>query len=94
MNREDMIRMLVDSSLAAAAEDPQAGWLREIFTRGFRGFETRSTPDLVRELQFRGIAEFEDSAGTDDWESDDGEIPDENVFGLNRSRSSAEAERE
>ena len=70
MTREDRIRTLVDFSVAAAATDTQTGWLPEIFRKGFRGFASMSDDELLRELQFRGLADFEDQMEDEDFDDD------------------------
>ena len=76
MNRNSIIRLLVDFSLEAAAKNPGDSWLREILTKGFRGFENLSSKNLLRELQFRGLAEFEDAPQISDDEAGGGDFED------------------
>jgi hypothetical protein len=93
MNREDMIRMLVEYSVAASAEDRQGSWVREIVTKGFRGFANMSSAELSRELRYRGLVRFEDPDEDVDFE-DDGEEPGiEKLVDLHRSHSFEDAER-
>jgi hypothetical protein len=83
--------MLVDFSLAAAAEDAQASWLRDIFTKGFRGFATMSTADLLRELQYRDLAGFEDAVAEEDFEDDGEETRIQSRIGYERTRGAGDA---
>jgi hypothetical protein len=76
MNRNDMIRQLVDFSLAGAARDSRDSWLREVLEKGFKGFENLSTADLLRELQFRGLADFDEVEELGDGGGEDGEFED------------------
>ena len=92
MDREHMIRMLVEFSVAASAEDRQASWLREIFTQGFRGFSSMSSDELLREMRYRGLAGFDDSVEEENFE-DDGATRIESLIWLHRSRSAEDAER-
>ena len=95
MNRKEMIRMLVDCSLAAAAENAHQSWLRDIFTKGFAGFATMSNAQLSRELRLRGLSEYEEPVEEDCPEEDDVEdIAIEHLRGPKRSRSYDDAERD
>jgi hypothetical protein len=97
MNREQMLRELVEFSLAAATEDPQSEWLRNIFTKGFRGFASMSSGELLRELHYRDLAGSENAVGDQDFEEEDEEedAPGiENLIGLDRSRSAEDAGRD
>lgn len=58
MRQQEMIRELVDYSVSAALQD--ADNLREIFERGFPGFLNMPKNKLIKELQFRGILDYED----------------------------------
>ena len=94
MTKEEMIHALVDFSLAAAADNPRESWLRDLFTRGFRGFENMSPAELMRELQFRGIVPFEESVEDDDLNDDGEDFAIEDLPGRARSRSFAETDRD
>jgi hypothetical protein len=85
--------MLVEFSLAAAVEDPQASWLRDIFTKGFRGFAVMSNAELLRELQYRDLAGFENVIEDEEFEDESEEPRIENLIGQDRSRSFEDAGR-
>jgi hypothetical protein len=86
--------MLVDFSIAAATEDAQTGWLREVFTKGFRGFSSMSSAELLREIHFRGIAEAADALADEDFEDETDDPRIENLIELKHSRAFADAERD
>ncbi len=94
MNREDMIRALVEFSLAAAAEDPRASWLRDIFTGGFSGFAGMASADLLRELQYRDLAGFDDSVEDEDFEDDREAFRSESFIAPSHPLSSEDAGRD
>ncbi len=53
-----MVRELVDYSVSAALRDSEN--LRELFEKGFPGFLNMPKNKLIKELQFRGILEYEE----------------------------------
>ncbi len=69
MRQQEMIRELVDYSITAALQD--ADNLREIFERGFPGFLNMPKNKLIKELQFRGILDYEDDDTVEEDESDE-----------------------
>lgn len=69
MRQQEMIRELVDYSITAALQD--ADNLREIFERGFPGFLNMPKNKLIKELQFRGILDYEDDDAVEEDESDE-----------------------
>jgi hypothetical protein len=83
--------MLVDFSVKAAAEDPQASWLRDIFAKGFRGFAGMSSAELLRELQFRDLAAFDDADDVEESDDEDEETRVESLIGRDRSERSEAA---
>ena len=58
MRQQEMIRELVDFSVNAALHDRDN--LREVFEKGFSGFLNMPKDKLIKELQFRGILDYED----------------------------------
>jgi hypothetical protein len=87
-----MIGILVDFSIDASSEDEQRSWLREIFTRGFRGFASMSTAELLRELSYRGLAGLEEPEVEEDDYEDEGDEPRiDNLVGVHRSPSFEDA---
>jgi hypothetical protein len=59
MRQQEMVRELVDYSVNAALQDASRENLRSIFERGFVGFHNMPKGKLIRELQFRGILDFD-----------------------------------
>ena len=58
MRQQEMVRELVDYSVNAALRDSDN--LRELFEKGFPGFLNMPKNMLIKELQFRGILEYEE----------------------------------
>lgn len=58
MRQQEMIRELVDYSVTSALQNAEN--LREIFEKGFPGFLNMPKNKLIKELQFRGILEYEE----------------------------------
>jgi hypothetical protein len=61
MTRDEMVRRLVEFSVAAALGESRRYWLRDLFERGFAGYRNYSDKRLRRELELRGLVQPEDT---------------------------------
>jgi hypothetical protein len=77
-NKQDMIDALVRFSIESVLENRD--WLEKIFADGIAGFNRLSETQLMQEMRFRGLLDFEDEPETlDDEEMEDDEDLDEEV---------------
>jgi hypothetical protein len=58
MNRQDMVRRLVEVARVATQRDESGNGLEALLREGFVGFEKMSEATLRRELQFRGLLDY------------------------------------
>lgn len=79
VDRNEMIRRLIEASIEATLADPQRAWLRGMLARGFPGYENMSRPALTREMQLRGLLEFDDPEPPEEFDDDvlDSELDDD-----------------
>ncbi len=75
MNRQQMIAELVRFSITSVIENHD--WLEKIFTDGVTGFGRLSEPQLLQEMQFRGLLEFDDEPAPLDDDEEDEDFDDE-----------------
>lgn len=70
MTKIEMIERLVEYSIGEAAGNSRVNWVREVFKKGFDGFSNMSYRQLEKEMQLRGLLEYDDfdSDDTDDSE--------------------------
>jgi hypothetical protein len=66
MNRDEMIRKLVQHSVKTAVAESRHYWLAEMFEKGFAGYRNLSRRQLVQELQMRGLEKLADEFEDDD----------------------------
>jgi hypothetical protein len=66
MNRDEMIRKLVQHSVKAALAESRHYWLSEMFEKGFAGYRSLSRKQLLQELQMRGLEKPADDFDDDD----------------------------
>ena len=70
ISRKEMIRQLVDHSVATVLAESSQFWMREIFENGFAGYRLLSDQQLRMEMQLRGLdiaAEPADEDGEDEF---------------------------
>jgi len=77
MQRTEMIRRLTEATLESALNDPDMGWLRAMLMHGFSGYECMTDAALVRELQMRGLLEFDEPEPGEDFDDDEEDDEDE-----------------
>jgi hypothetical protein len=70
-----MIAELVRFSITSVIENHD--WLEKIFTDGVTGFGRLSEPQLLQEMQFRGLLEFDDEPAPLDDDEEDEDFDDE-----------------
>ncbi|MFZ5555480.1 MAG: hypothetical protein ACOZDY_01955 [Pseudomonadota bacterium] len=70
MKRQEMIDRLVEAARVATARDESGAGLGALLREGFIGFEKMSEASLRRELQFRGLLDYDEPELP---EADDGE---------------------
>jgi hypothetical protein len=75
MDRQQMIEALVRFSVDSVRENHD--WLEKIFTEGVTGFGQLSAPQLLQEMQFRGLLEFDDEPAPVDEDDDEEDFEDE-----------------
>lgn len=70
MTKGEMIERLVEYSITEASQVGRIKWIREVFKKGFNGFSNMSHKQLEKELQLRGLLDYNDfeSDDTDDSE--------------------------
>lgn len=71
-----MILRLIDQAMCEAAAGMPGAWLREVLENGFGGYRRMSDAALVRELELRGLLEF-DEPESGDLDFDDDDLADE-----------------
>lgn len=66
-SRAEMIKKLVDHSIAIAIAESPKYWMKDVFEKGFIGYSKLSTQQLRLEMQLHGLDESADTAdGADD----------------------------
>lgn len=70
MTKQEMVKKLVEHSVAAALREPDGIWLREIFERGTAGFANLPRAALRLEMELRGLLEFREPEALDDGHDD------------------------
>ncbi len=76
MNRQRMIEQLVNAATEAILTDPALDALKNLLERGFGGYRQMSDTALRREMQLRGLLDF-DEPERDDTEFDDDDEDDD-----------------
>src|SRR5262245_8917283 len=79
MNRDRMIETLVGATVESVVGDHTCAWLREILTKGFPGYEHMSIEALTREMQMRGLLEFDDPEPEEEFDDDEDVEDDEDA---------------
>ena len=74
-NKQQMIDALVKFSIETVRENSE--WLEKIFADGIAGFNRLSEAQLMQEMRFRGLLEFDDEPAPLDDEEDDDDIDEE-----------------
>jgi hypothetical protein len=78
MERKRMIEQLIESTVTCALGDPELVWLKAMLVKGFVGYEKMSSESLKREMQLRGLLDFDDPEPEDEFDDDDdNELEDE-----------------
>ena len=77
MNRKEMIDRLVDATLASMLADPDLVVLRGVLEKGCRGYTRMSSRALERELQLRGLLDFDEPEPGEDFDDDDEDFDDD-----------------
>ncbi|MPZ46364.1 MAG: hypothetical protein GEV05_23840 [Betaproteobacteria bacterium] len=70
MERTEMIRQLVDATIESGLKGGDLRWLREILSNGFPGFGRLTDAGLAREMELRGLLEFDEPEPDMDFDDD------------------------
>jgi hypothetical protein len=77
MQRKEMIRRLTEATLESALNDPDMAWLRAMLVQGFSGYECMTDAALAREMQMRGLLEFDEPEPEEDFDDEEEDDDDE-----------------
>ncbi len=70
-NRATMIGSLVEHSVTTAIADAQQDWLKDVFEKGFTGYNKLTDRQLLHEMELHGLIHSEDLHEDDALDADE-----------------------